>query len=320
MGSHCEVSQYFIRLSSVTINLMGKTAVITGAASGIGLAAAERFLKAGMKVVIADIDADSIEKQVSRLKFEGHPVEGKVTDVTSESSVRELAEFTQSKFGNIHILFNNAGIGGGAADDKSLWEASISDWKWVLDINVWGVIHGIRVFTPLMLAHGQEGHIINTASKAGLTFGTSLYSTSKHTVLALTEALYVQLKQMNSKLAVSVLCPGAVNTNLNSNSNRIRPVNTQPDNIPNLTNQDKSFQTTNFMSTYQNTVQTRMAAGLEPAEMAEILMQGLETGDFYILPNRLEDAGVKERFKNIQARKIEDLPKSCPQFDWSHLQ
>ena len=320
MGSHCEVSQYFIRLSSVTINLMGKTAVITGAASGIGLAAAERFLKAGMKVVIADIDADSIEKQVSRLKFEGHPVEGKVTDVTSESSVRELAEFTQSKFGNIHILFNNAGVGGGAADDKSLWEASISDWKWVLDINVWGVIHGIRVFTPLMLAHGQEGHIINTASKAGLTFGTSLYSTSKHTVLALTEALYVQLKQMNSKLAVSVLCPGAVNTNLNSNSNRIRPVNTQPDEISNLSNQDKSFQSTNFMSTYQNTVQTRMAAGLEPAEMAEILMQGLETGDFYILPNRLEDAGVKERFKNIQARKIEDLPKSCPQFDWSHLQ
>ena len=320
MGSHCEVSQYFIRLSSVTINLMGKTAVITGAASGIGLAAAERFLKAGMKVVIADIDADSIEKQVSRLKFEGHPVEGRVTDVTSESSVRELAEFTQSKFGNIHILFNNAGIGGGAADDKSLWEASISDWKWVLDINVWGVIHGIRVFTPLMLAHGQEGHIINTASKAGLTFGTSLYSTSKHTVVALTEALYVQLKQVSSNLAVSVLCPGAVNTNLKSNSNRIRPVNTQPDNIPNLSNQDKLFQSINFMSTYQNTVQTRMAAGLEPAEMAEILMQGLESGDFYILPNRLEDAGVKERFKNIQARKIEDLPKSCPQFDWSHLQ
>ena len=304
----------------MTTNLMGKTAVITGAANGIGLAIAERLLKAGMKVVIADIDPNSIDKQVSRLKSEGYPVEGKVTDVTSESSVRELAEFTITKFGNIHILCNNAGIGGGAADDRSLWEASISDWKWVLDINVWGVIHGIRVFTPLMLAHGEEGHIINTASKAGLIFGTSLYSTSKHTVIALTEALYAQLKQVNSKLVVSVLCPGAVNTNLNSNSNRIRPVNTQPDNIPNLTNQDKSFQSINFMSTYQNTVQTRMAAGLEPAEMAEILMQGLETGDFYILPNRLEDAGVKERFKNIQARKIEDLPKSCPQFNWTHLQ
>jgi len=320
VGPHCEVSQYFIRLSQVTVNLLDKTAVITGAASGIGLAAAERFLKAGMKVVMADIDADSIDKQVSRLKSEGHPVEGKVTDVTSESSVRELAEFAQSKFGNIHILFNNAGIGGGAADDKSLWEASISDWKWVLDINVWGVIHGIRVFTPLMLAHQQEGHIINTASKAGLTFGTSLYSTSKHTVLALTEALYVQLKQVNSNLAVSVLCPGAVNTNLKSNSTRIRPVDTLSDEISNISNQDKSFQSTNFMSTYQNTVQTRMAAGLEPAEMAEILMQGLESGDFYILPNRLEDAGVKERFKNIQARKIEDLPKSCPQFNWTHLQ
>jgi NAD(P)-dependent dehydrogenase (short-subunit alcohol dehydrogenase family) len=298
---------------------MGKTAVITGAASGIGLATAERFLKAGMKVVIADIDTDSIDKQVIRLKAEGYPVEGKVTDVTSESSVRELAEFAISKFGNIHILCNNAGIGGGAADDKSLWEASISDWKWVLDINVWGVIHGIRVFTPLMLAHGQEGHIINTASKAGLMFGTSLYSTSKHTVLALTEALYAQLKQVNSKLSVSVLCPGAVNTNLNSNSNRIRPIDTQSDEISNLSNQDKSLQSKNFMSTYQSAVQTRMAAGKEPSEIVEILMQGLENGDFYIMASRLEDAGVDERFKNIQSRKIEDLSKSCPQFNWSQI-
>ena len=319
MGSHCEVSQYFIRLSQVTVNLVDKTAVITGAASGIGLAAAERFLKAGMKVVMADIDADSIDKQVSRLKSEGHPVEGKVTDVTSESSVRELAEFTISQFGNIHILCNNAGIGGGAADDKSLWEASISDWKWVLDINVWGVIHGIRVFTPLMLAHGQEGHIINTASKAGLIFGTSLYSTSKHTVIALTEALYAQLKQVNSKLTVSVLCPGAVNTNLNSNSIRLRPEDKKFDENSNLSNQDKTLQSKNFMSTYQSTVQTRMAAGKEPSEIAEMLMQGLENGDFYIMPSRLEDAVVDERYKNIQARKIEDLSKSCPQFNWSQL-
>ena len=300
---------------------MGKTAVITGAANGIGLAIAERLLKAGMKVVIADIDPNSIDKQVSRLKSEGYPVEGKVTDVTSESSVRELAEFTITKFGNIHILCNNAGIGGGAADDRSLWEASISDWKWVLDINVWGVIHGIRVFTPLMLAHGEEGHIINTASKAGLIFGTSLYSTSKHTVIALTEALYAQLKQVNSKLVVSVLCPGAVNTHLNSNSNRIRPVDTKSDENENsnLSNQDKTIQSKNFMSTYQSTVQTRMAAGKEPSEIAEMLMQGLENGDFYIMPSRLEDAVVDERYKNIQARKIEDLSKSCPQFNWSHL-
>jgi NAD(P)-dependent dehydrogenase (short-subunit alcohol dehydrogenase family) len=296
-------------------NLLGKTAVLTGAANGIGLAAAERFLKAGMKVVIADIDANSIDIQVSRLKAEGYPVEGKVTDVTNESSVRELAEFAMNKFGNIHILCNNAGIGGGAADDKSLWEASISDWKWVLDINVWGVIHGIRVFTPLMLAHGQEGHIINTASKAGLIFGTSLYSTSKHTVIALTEALYAQLKQVNSKLAVSVLCPGAVNTNLNSNSNRIRPVDKKSS--ESLSNQDNPIQSENFMSTYQSTVQTRMASGKEPSEIAEMLMQGLENGDFYIMPSRLEDAVVDERYKNIQTRKIEDISKSCPQFKWS---
>ena len=319
MGPNCEVSQYFIRLGYMAANLMGKTAVITGAANGIGLAIAERLLNAGMRVVIADIDPNSLDKQVSRLKSEGYLVEGKVTDVTSESSVRELAEFTISKFGNIHILCNNAGIGGGAADDKSLWEASISDWKWVLDINVWGVIHGIRVFTPLMLAHGEEGHIINTASKAGLIFGTSLYSTSKHTVIALTEALYAQLKQVNSKLAVSVLCPGAVNTNLNSNSNRIRPVDTKSDENSNLSNQDKSIQSKNFMSTYQSTVQTRMAAGKEPSEIAEMLMQGLGNGDFYIMPSRLEDAVVDERYKNIQVRKIDDLSKSCPQFNWSHL-
>lgn len=303
----------------MTLNLAGKTAVITGAASGIGLATAERFLKAGMKVVIADINAESIEKHVTRLKSDGHSVEGKVTDVTSESSVRELAEFTMNKFGNIHILCNNAGIGGGAADDKSLWEASITDWKWVLDINVWGVIHGIRVFTPLMLAHSQEGHIINTASKAGLIFGTSLYSTSKHTVIALTEALYAQLKQVNSKLAVSVLCPGAVNTDLNLNSNRIRPVDNASTENPNLLNEDISLSPNNFMSTYQSTVQTRMAAGKEPSEIAEMLMQGLQSGDFYIMPSRLEDAVVNERFKNIQERKINDLSKSCPQFNWSHL-
>ena len=303
----------------MTLNLAGKTAVITGAASGIGLATAERFLKAGMKVVIADINAESIEKHVTRLKSDGHSVEGKVTDVTSESSVRELAEFTMNKFGNIHILCNNAGIGGGAADDKSLWEASITDWKWVLDINVWGVIHGIRVFTPLMMAHGQEGHIINTASKAGLIFGTSLYSTSKHTVIALTEALYAQLKQVNSKLAVSVLCPGAVNTDLNSNSNRIRPVDNASTENPNLLNEDISLSPNNFMSTYQSTVQTRMAAGKEPSEIAEMLMQGLQSDDFYIMPSRLEDAVVDERFKNIQERKINDLSKSCPQFNWSHL-
>jgi short-subunit dehydrogenase len=168
-----------------------------------------------------------------------------------------------------------------------------------------------------MLAHGEEGHIINTASKAGLIVGTSLYSTSKHTVIALTEALYAQLKQVNSKLAVSVLCPGAVNTNLNSNSNRIRPLDKNSN--ENLSIQDNPLQSENFMSTYQSTVQTRMAAGKEPSEIAEMLMQGLENGDFYIMPSRLEDAVVDERYKNIQARKIEDLSKSCPQFNWSHL-
>lgn len=294
----------------------GKTAVITGAAAGIGLAFVERFLHEGMQVVMADIDAVALETQALRLQAAGHPVASKVTDVTSETSLEALADFASARFGNIHLLCNNAGIGGGAADDKSLWEASVADWKWVLDINVWGVIHGLRVFTPRMIAHGEVAHIINTASKAGLLSGTSLYASSKHTVVAITEALYAQLRLAKTKVGASVLCPGGVNTNLSANSSRMRPLDalTPQDAAPNEEN--KSTAATHFMKTYQHTVQTRMAAGKAPADIAEMLVQGLHAGDFYIMPSKQEDAPILARCQNIQARKIEDLGKSFPQFSW----
>ena len=289
-------------------DLATRTAVVTGAAAGIGLAIAERCVKEGMKVVLADINQEVLDAQVRRLAAQGHEVCARVTDVTSQASVQALADFATATYGDIHMVCNNAGIGGGAADDRPLWEASLSDWKWVMDINVWGVIHGIRAFVPLLQCHGQPAHIVNTASKAALLCGTSLYSTTKHAVLALTEALHAQLLLSSPQVGATVLCPGAVNTDLLRNSQRIRPAPADPVKDPAGANE--------FMHDYRSTVQTRMAAGQSPAEIADLLIEGLRKGDFYIFPGAVEDTPVEARFDNIRAHRMLDLKKSYPQFAW----
>lgn len=293
--------------------LADKTAVITGAAAGIGLAMAERFAREGMKVVLADIDGPALTAALQGLKAAGHDVAGQVCDVTSERSVADLADFATSTYGELHLVCNNAGIGGGAADDRPLWEASVADWKWVMDINVWGVIHGIRTFVPLLMRQGKPAHVINTASKAGLLAGTSLYSTSKHAVIAMTEGLHAQLKLAGASVGASVLCPGAVNTNLKKNSERIRPAGAPPGPaaaaLPGAG--------TDFMADYRGTVQTRMAAGRSPADIAEMVVRGLHDGDFYILPGVQEDGPIEARFDNIRARKVVDYRKSYMQFNWA---
>jgi NAD(P)-dependent dehydrogenase (short-subunit alcohol dehydrogenase family) len=289
-------------------NFATKTAVVTGAAAGIGLAIAERFVQEGMKVVLADINEEALEIQVRRLAGQGHEVAARVTDVTSQASVQDLADFAAATYGDVHMVCNNAGIGGGAADDSPLWEASLSDWKWVMDINVWGVIHGIRAFVPLLQRHGQPAHIVNTASKAALLCGTSLYSTTKHGVIALTEALHAQLLLSGLHIGASVLCPGAVNTDLLRNSQRMRPTSAE-------SVKDRSGANA-FMHDYRSTVQTRMAAGQSPAEIADLLIDGLCKDEFYIFPGSVEDSPVEARFDNIRARRILDLKKSYPQFAW----
>lgn len=191
-------------------SLQGKVAVITGGASGIGFALAQRALEEQMQVVIADIDQASLDAAVERLGPSGSLL-AIATDVASAASVDALAERAFAQFGAVHLLCNNAGVGGGG----TLWEQSDAEWDFVLGVNVKGVINGVRAFTPRMIAQG-EGHIVNTASIAGLVSaqGTSTYTVSKHAVVALSEVLYGDLQAEGAPVGVSVLCPSFVNTNI----------------------------------------------------------------------------------------------------------
>ena len=200
--------------------LEGKVAVVTGAASGIGLGLATRFAEEGMKVVLADIEAPALEAAVSTLRRAERDVIGVRTDVSSYESVEALAAKAVETYGKVHVLCNNAGVGGG----NLLWLTTDQDWRWIMGVNLWGVINGIRAFVPGMIAHGEEGHIVNTASLAGITTPTvdAIYAATKHAVVAISEALYFQLHVTGTKLSASVLCPGFVQTNI-VDSARNRP-------------------------------------------------------------------------------------------------
>jgi NAD(P)-dependent dehydrogenase (short-subunit alcohol dehydrogenase family) len=192
----------------------GRVAVITGAASGIGFALADRAAREGMTVVLCDVEAPALERAVSALQGKGHRVVGHRVDVSSEAEVESLAARVYDEFGAVHLLCNNAGV---LNRERPTWEHSIADWKWVLAVNLWGVIHGIRSFVPRMLAGGDEGHIVNTASMAGLVtggMGTAVYDASKHAVVSLSESLYRDLAIRTAKVSASVLCPGAVSTRI----------------------------------------------------------------------------------------------------------
>lgn len=191
-------------------DFQGKVAVVTGGANGIGLALAKKALSVGMRVVIADIERDALEKAAAELDG-GPSLLAVPTDVASFAAVEALADQTRAAFGDAQLLFNNAGVGGGGP----LWEQTGADWEWLLGVNLWGVINGIRAFTPQMIA-GGEGHIVNTASIAGLISapGTGTYTVSKHAVVALSEVLYGDLRNAGAEVGVSVLCPSFVNTNI----------------------------------------------------------------------------------------------------------
>src|SRR5262249_52570339 len=192
----------------------GKTAVVTGAASGIGRALAERFANARMQVVLADIEKDALDRAVRELEERQHRVIGVVTNTMLRDSVEALAKKAIDEFGKVHIVCNNAGIAGMAGGMKPIWEVSDRDWDWVMGVNFYGVLYGIQAFVPHMLAHGEEGHIVNTASLAGVMPGGGTYGVSKHGVLSLTESLQQGLTMAGAKIGASVLCPGFVNTNI----------------------------------------------------------------------------------------------------------
>ncbi|MFM1987914.1 MAG: hypothetical protein RJA99_871 [Pseudomonadota bacterium] len=198
----------------------GKVAVITGAGSGFGREFARIGAKLGMRLALADVQADALAATVAELEGQGAQVFGERTDVSKAEDVERLAARTLDAFGGAHLLFNNAGVAvGGLA-----WESSVRDWEWVLGVNVWGVIHGVRVFTPILLAQDEPGHIVNTASVAGLVNPQmmAVYNVSKHAVVSLSETLYHDLRMVNAKVGVSVLCPAFVPTGINA-SDRNRP-------------------------------------------------------------------------------------------------
>jgi len=190
-----------------------KVAVITGGASGLGLAMARRFGAAGMKVVIGDIETGALADAEESLRAAGVEVLGRRTDVAHSSELEALADDAYERFGAVHILANNAGIGGSPG---AMWELSEADWRWVIDVDLWSVIHGVRAFVPRMISGGEQGHVINTASVAGLISGAvgGPYTVAKFGVVALSEQLYFELGRAEHPIGVSVLCPGFVDTGI----------------------------------------------------------------------------------------------------------
>lgn len=200
--------------------LEGRVAVVTGGGSGIGRAVATQLAGAGMHVVVADIQQDALDATVADLAQAGRRVIGVRTDVSDGDSVKALADAAVTEFGAVHLVHNNAGVGVGGP----IWAHTERDWQWVLGVNLWGVIHGIRVFVPLMLEQGGPAHVVNTASMAGLISVPYLgaYNVSKHGVVTLSETLHRDLRLAGADIGVSVLCPGLVMTNI-FESQRNRP-------------------------------------------------------------------------------------------------
>ncbi|MCU1467394.1 MAG: short-chain alcohol dehydrogenase [Actinomycetia bacterium] len=206
-------------------DLNGKVAVVTGGASGIGNALARRFASEGAQVVVGDIEADALERAVAELRASGAPAVGIVTDVTDPAQMQALGDAAVERFGGVHVFCNNAGVGGGGLS----WEMPLSTWEWVIGVNMWGVIHGVRTFVPLLMQQA-EAHIVNTASVAGLVAAPFMgpYNASKHAVVAISETLHHELAMVAPQVKVSVLCPGWVNTKI-AESGRNRPEHLQED-------------------------------------------------------------------------------------------
>jgi NAD(P)-dependent dehydrogenase (short-subunit alcohol dehydrogenase family) len=257
----------------------GKVAVVTGGASGIGKAIARRLAEQGMSIVLADFEQGALEataKELTQQEFEVLPV---FADVRRRESLEALRDETLKRFGAVHVLVNNAGVADSAR--VPIWESSMEDWDWVFQINFWGVLQGLRTFVPVMLQHGEPGHIVNTASVAGLIAGGGIYGVSKHAVVALTEALFRDLRATDAKLGASVLCPPFVKTKI-FESARNRPGVTE-------------------VETFSNPEILQRA--WEPEAIADEVLAGIREERLYVVPQSEFDPMWQGRFANISARR-----------------
>jgi NAD(P)-dependent dehydrogenase (short-subunit alcohol dehydrogenase family) len=249
-----------------------KVAVVTGAASGIGRALAAKSAQEGMKVVLADIEESALKQAEEELKASGAQVVAVRTDVSQATDVENLAKLAFATYGAVHLLCNNAGVVAGT----TVWESSLADWQWVLGVDLWGVIYGLHFFVPRMLAQESEGHIVNTASAAGLISraGGGIYNVSKHGVVTLSETLALELAARGAKLKASVLCPEWVNTRL-SDAQRHRPQALQ--HAPE--EQRMSPETAAMVEVARQLEQ----AGLAPSQVAQMVFDAIRQEKFYIL-------------------------------------
>ncbi len=260
--------------------------MVTGGGSGIGRAMAEAFAAEGMRVVLADVERGALEEAAAGLRAAGATVLAVPTDVSQAEQVQALADRAVAEFGRVDVACNNAGV----ALSGATWEHSLADWEWLLGVNLWGVVHGVRTFVPLMLRQGGEGHIVNTGSVAGLTSGPfmSIYNVSKHAVVTLSETLHKELALLGTQVKVSVLCPGFVNTRI-LDAERNRPAA-----LRNATPTERH-------PTFQEMAPTAIAAGLAPAEVAARVVDAVKTERFYILTHPEFAPRVRERMEEVLA-------------------
>jgi NAD(P)-dependent dehydrogenase (short-subunit alcohol dehydrogenase family) len=276
-----------------------KVAVVTGAASGIGRAIAERCAQEGMKVVLADVEVEALTNAEARMKASGATVLAVRTDVSQAADVEALAQKTLDVFGAVHLLCNNAGVG----TEAPIWESTVAEWEWVLGVDLWSVIHGVRVFTPIMLAQGTECHIVNTASMAGLISGPGIgaYKVAKHGVVTISETLHHELAERAAKVKVSVLCPGFVNTRI-MESERNRPGRDPATDPPGPAFGARS-----------EALRELVRAGIPAAQVADAVFEGLRNNQFYILTHPELKEHVRTRMEDILQERTPTAPRSRTQ-------
>jgi NAD(P)-dependent dehydrogenase (short-subunit alcohol dehydrogenase family) len=275
----------------------GGIAVVTGSGSGIGAALAWRFARAGMKLVLADIEPGAVGSVVRALRRDGHEALALQTDVADPDSVERLAQQTYERYGMVNVLCNNAGVVP-SGRHLPVWEQSLQDWRWSLEVNLMGVIHGIHSFVPRMLAQGAPGHIVNTASVAGFVSGSgsTAYGAAKHAVVRATEALYAGLRERGAPIGVTVLCPGLVATRIYE-SERNRPEQLA---VPDGAAPESPELQAIAANLYRN--------ALTPEAVAEQTFEAIRDDRFYQFTTTSFDDAIRDRSEAILARRNPVFP------------